>query len=175
MKTIKRTLTFLFLSLFLALSAFAQSVKTIHLKDGSIIKGEVLELKNNVYTIKTPNLGQMQVADSDILTITSEEKNLLQPSNNPSESSGNLKQQVQQLQGTVMSDPKIMSDIEHLMEDPEIKSLLADPSFMKNIMSFDPAQIQNNDKVKMLMDNPKMKSVMEEINQKISTQNAPAQ
>jgi len=58
--------------------SYAETMKIIKLKDGSVLKGKVLQLSDGVYTLETSNLGEVDIEESDILSIISPE--LAQPS-----------------------------------------------------------------------------------------------
>ncbi len=166
-----------FLKLFLTIAllnftylALAQSTKTITLKDGSVIKGTVVQFQNNVYTVKTPGLGQVDIPDSQIVSLTSlgEAPANNQPTSSPS---GNppLMAQVQQMQNSLLSDPKILDEIKKLIENKEIMTLLADQNFVNDVLSYDPKRIEANQKTKELIQNPQIQNIMKQINQKMST------
>ncbi len=170
----KKFLILSILVFLLPLPGLAQpALKTIHLKDGTVLKGEVVNFQNGVYSIKTAQLGQVQINDAQILSISQDDITPIQPPTG-SESPTELKQQVQQVQGKLLSDPQIMEDIKTLTEDPEVKSLLSDPELLQAVMSYDPNKIEQSDKVKRLMANPKMKMLMEKMAKKLSdTQPSP--
>ena len=168
----KKFLSRFFLIVFaanLALCAHAQSVKTITLKDGSVIKGNVLQLADGVYTLETGNLGKVTVPESDILSIATESAPAPAPApaNTGDAANASLKGQVQEVQASLLSDPEVMAEIQNIMQDPEIRGVLSDPAFMQAIMSYDPNQIQQNEKTKYLLQNPKFQSLMEKIQKKI--------
>ena len=152
------------------------SPKTIHLKDGTVLKGDILGFQNGVYFIQTAFLGKLQIPDADIESISQEEL----PAQNPRPTVNNipmqLKEQSQNVQSALMSDPQIMEEMKQLSEDQEIESLLSDPEVLKILTTYDPNQIGQNDKVRQLMDNPKIKALMSNIMQKIPAgQNPSAQ
>lgn len=152
--------------------AFPESIKIIKLKDGSTLKGEVLQLSNGVYTLQTSNLGEVKINESDILSITSPE--LLNSLPEKSTLAGDadkaeLQKQVQQLQGTILSDKGIMTEIQNILEDENIKALLSDPKLLEDVTSFDQQKIEQNINIQSLMNNPKMKELMKKIQQKIPT------
>ncbi|MBI5415739.1 MAG: hypothetical protein HZA29_02880 [Candidatus Omnitrophica bacterium] len=149
----------------LALCAHAQSAKTITLKDGSVIKGNVLQLADGVYTLETDNLGKVNVAESEIVSITAESAPAPQDTGNVE--SASFKGQAQEIQTSLLSDPDVMTEIQSIMQDPEIRGVLSDPSFMNAIMSYDPNQIQQNEKTRYLLQNPKFRALMEKIRQKL--------
>ena len=170
MKKLSRIILSLVVLLAITIPSFAESDKIITLKDGSNLIGHILSLQDDVYTIKTQNLGQIQIKQEDILSI-SQPQTLPSPSPNVTPASSmnyqpkDIQGQVQRLQGNVMNDPKMMAEIQRLSEDKEIMSILSDPEFMKDVMSYDPERLQNNPKLKALMDNPGMKALMERMGQ----------
>ncbi|HBO98121.1 MAG TPA: hypothetical protein DE315_07415 [Candidatus Omnitrophica bacterium] len=152
----------------LALCAHAQSAKVITLKDGSVIKGAVTQLADGVYTLETDNLGKITVPESEVVSIAAESAPALPAAGNMA--SASLKGQAQEIQTNLLSDPSIMAEIQNIMQDPEIRGVLSDPAFMNAIMSYDPSQIQQNEKTQYLLQNPKFRSLMEKIRQKLPNQ-----
>jgi len=153
--------------------SYSGSMKIIKLKDGSVLKGKVLQLSDGVYTFETSNLGEVDIEESDILSITSSE--LSGPSSGGSITTSDmqkreLQKQVQQIKGTILADKEILTEIQNMVEDESIKTLLSDPKLLKDIMSFDQQKIEQNINVQELMDNPKMQELMEKIQQKYPTQ-----
>jgi hypothetical protein len=53
------------------------------------------------------------------------------------------------------------------MQDPEIRGVLSDPAFMSAVMSYDPKQIQQNEKTQYLLQNPKFQSLMKKVQKKM--------
>ena len=147
------------------LTAHAQSVKTITLKDGSVVKGNVLQLTDGVYTLETDNLGKITVPEAEVVSITAESAPA--PAAAQDTPSASLKSQVQEVQASLLSDPEIMTEIQNIMQDPEIRGVLSDPAFMQAIMSYDPSQIQQNEKTQYLLKNPKFRALMEKMQQKL--------
>jgi len=137
---------------------YAQTQKTISLKDGSTIIGEVIQLKDGVYTIKTSLLGEIEVKDEDILTISIAAE---------SSSSNSLKNQVQQIQGDILNDEEIMEDIQNVMQDKEIMKLLSNPDLINDVMTFNEDKIRANESISDLMANPEIQNLINKINQKI--------
>ena len=165
MKKLFSTLFLIIAAANLALCAHAQSAKVITLKDGSVIKGNVLQLTDGIYTLETDNIGKVNVAESEIVSIAAESTPALPATGDTA--SAALKGQAQEIQTNLLSDPSIMAEIQNIMQDPEIRGVLSDPAFMNAIMSYDPKQIQQSEKTQYLLQNPKFQSLMEKIQQKL--------
>lgn len=148
-----------------AFPLYAQSVKTITLNDGSVIQGKIIALEQGLYTIETSHLGQIKVQDKDIQSITST------PITPAPETALNapFKQQAEQVQGQILTDPSLMQDISGILENKEIMSILSDQKFLDDVLSQDPQRLEKNEKLDQLIENPQMKALLEKVNQKIST------
>lgn len=148
-------------------AALADSTKTISLKDGSVIKGKILELTDGKYKVETTNVGTLEIKDEDIVTITSGDVPPPAASTNnpaaPTQPLSGFQSQMQQFQGQLMANPSAMSGIMGLANDPSITAILSDPSISKDIMSYDPEKIQNNPKIQELMQNPKMQELIKSL------------
>lgn len=146
-----------------ALCAHAQATKIITLKDGSVIKGEVTQLSDGVYTLKTPNLGDIRVPEAEVVSLVAEgAAQTAQSTQNES-----IKDQAQGIQASLLSDPEIMTEIQNIMQDPEIRGVLSDPAFMNAIFSYNPDQIRQNEKTQNLLQNPKFRSLIEKVRKKL--------
>jgi len=152
-----------FLVFCLCTLSHAESTKVVTLKDGSSIRGVVLEMSNGVYTIETSNLGTIQVNESDIVGITSGQLPTAGQDQNLDLGNAQFNGQIQALQSTIMQDPKMMMEIQDLIQDEEIQRILKDPDFVNDIMSKDLDRIQSNSKTDVLMDNPKIQRLIEMI------------
>lgn len=160
----KNLISFLFIILLsFAYPLYAQSVRVITLKDGSVIKGEILRLEDHAYTVETPNLGKVQIPEADILTIASE-----QPATQPPASQ--FESRTNQMQADILSDPALLSDVQAMMQDQETMAIFSDPKLMEDIMSRDPAKIESNPKVQTLLQNPHMQALIQKIQAKTSAQ-----
>ena len=153
-------------------TVFADSNKVITLSDGTKIIGKVVSLKDNVYSIESTQLGTVQIAEDKIVSIAAEgapnipvitSANAL-PAVDPAQ----LKQQAQDLQQKFLADEGLMKEIENLMNDEEIKKILSDPDVLNAILSYDPQNIQNNQKINQLMQNPKFKELLDKMQSKFS-------
>ena len=149
-------------------SAFAkQTEQVITLKDGSQIKGELSGIENGVYTIKTPIIGDVHVAASDVASITNGTGNGTAPvAAVQSQSSGsipNMNQQIADQQKKLMSNPQSMAILQEMMQDPEITHALQDPALVQAVTSHDYQAVQSNSNVQALMSNPKMQTLLKKL------------
>lgn len=154
-------------------ASFAQTTKTITLKDGSVLKGRVIQLKDDIYTLETSTLGRINIPESKILSIASPQS--LGPQHQPpntgkSLQKAELKNQVQQLQGSILTDPGLMAELQNMLNDENIKAMLSDPKLMSDVLSYDQEKIQQNSNVQRLMQNPKMRDLMNKVHQRIPIQ-----
>lgn len=146
-------------------SAHAQEKRVITLSDGTRISGKVSSYNNGIYTIQTENLGELKIKDSSVVNIGSGGSTATtDQTSNPNTmgmGSQDMKSTVAQMQASMMQDPAMMQEIMKLVEDPEIMALLQDQNFVNDIMSYDPNRIQSNPKVQRLMNNPRMRQMMQ--------------
>lgn len=163
----KRISLLILIALILSVPARAQSEKTIILKDGTVLKGSLVELKNNIYTIQTSHLGQVQINESDITSINSGQAPAVSNSNLMKLTGGNseLTGKMQEMQQNIMENPEIMKEITALVSDEEIQILLKDPQLVQDISTMDPARVQDNGKVQALMQNQKFKALIDKLQQ----------
>ena len=153
--------------------SLAQSLKAITLKDGSLLKGKVIELHDGIYTVETSDLGRITIPESTILSITPVET--ATPVYQGSKETGGqqkvqLKTQVEHLQGSILGDPELMGEIQNILKDQEVQSLLSDPKLLEDVLSYDQEKIQNNDNVQDLLNNEKMQDLIKKVYQKIPRQ-----
>ena len=153
--------------LVLAHVCHAEDRKIITLKDGSVLKGKVLELKDEIYTIEVVHdADPIKIPESNILSITvSEEKKGLDLPQDQE-----LRNKANKLQGKIMEDDALMLKMKSLGENPEVRALLSDPKLLSDVMSMDPKKIQGNKNVQELMNNPEMQKLMQQIQQKFPAQ-----
>jgi hypothetical protein len=145
---------FLCLTLF-AVNAGAGELKTIELKDGSVITGELLSLSGGVYTIKSDSLGVIKLEESKVRAIRSQA-----PAGSAAPGTG---AEVRGLQEKMMSDKEVMSMIQSLQDDAEFKKLLQDPEVMKAVQSGDVASLMANPQFMKLLNNPTVKDIQKKV------------
>ncbi len=149
----------------LILSTYTASAepRIIRLRDGSTIKGEVLSLNRGVYTIKTTQMGTIQVQESYVLSIASDQKN-----STSSRGKNSSNEQIRQWQEAILNNPQVMQDIQNLMQNEEVMRLLADPALRNAVMRGDTDGLRNNPKINQLIQNPDMKKLIEKLQNTLS-------
>ena len=164
----------IFLSALLILSGsvmgFADnSEQVITLKDGSQIKGELAGINNGVYTVKTPIIGDIHVAASDVSSITNGNvpvadlpANTALPVSTPG-TAPNIDQQIAASQQKLMSNPQSMEVLQEMAQDPEIMQALSDPALVQAVTTHDYAAVQNDPAIQKLMSNPKMQALLQKL------------
>lgn len=150
--------------------AFADdSQQVITLKDGSQIKGQLAGIDNGVYTVKTPIIGDIHVAASDVASITNGNAAIAALPTNaapPSSTSGalpNMDQQIMASQQKLMSNPQSMEVLQEMAQDPEIAQALSDPALVQAVTSHDYQAVQSNPKIQELMNTPKMQALLQKL------------
>ena len=154
-------------------SAASENLKIITLKSGSTLKGKVLELTDGIYTVETSDLGRMQIPEANIISILSPQtagsQNSTSGGSNNSQKA-QIKNQVNQVQGQILSDPGLMMDLQNIFADKEVQNMLSDPKLLDDVLSYDPEKMQQNESVQDLMQNEKMQNLMEKILQTMPAQ-----
>jgi hypothetical protein len=150
--------------------SFAQNTKSFTLKDGSIIKGELISFQDQMYSIRLPGQSQtMDVPESYVIQISdantansANTSSTIAPSTIPSAA------QIQNMQNMLLADPAAMEQIQSLLQDPEITSILSDPDFMNAVMTYDTQKVSENEKTQKLLENPKILRLIESFQGKLS-------
>jgi hypothetical protein len=143
-----------------------QSEQVITLKDGSQIKGVLSGIDNGVYTVRTPIIGDVHVAASDVASITNGgAPATVSSAALPAASAFNssLDQQIAAQQKKLMSNPQTMAALQQMAQDPEIIQALSDPALVQAVTSHDYQAVQSNPKIQELMSSPKMQALLQKI------------
>jgi hypothetical protein len=133
-------------------------VDRIELNDGSVIQGEIVSYSGGVYTIKSENLGIINIEKSKIRSIRSEPEGT---SEDRTEGAGAdaIKDQVKALQEMMAASPDVMKSIEALQNDPDFQSVLTDPELMKAVNSGDISKLLASPKFNKLLDKPAVQEI----------------
>jgi hypothetical protein len=68
--------------------------------------------------------------------------------------------QIQAVQGQMLSDPSILTDIQALAQDPDMIAALSDPAFIQAVQNQDLQTIESSPQFQKLMNNPGIRALM---------------
>ena len=83
----------------------------------------------------------------------------------PGQRQEDARSQVRELQEKILSDGEIINLVIALQSDPEIQAILNDPSALQAVLSMDINSLNNDPRFRKLIDNPRMKEIMQRLNQ----------
>ena len=137
---------------------------TIELKDGSRIEGEIRSIDNGVYTVSSPSIGTVHIAQANIVRIvySGDVSNTAGTPDNPSKHEDALAPDIQQLQTRLAQDPAAMQSIMSLQSDPQIQAILSDPAIMKAIQEGDFMSLLGNAKIQALEGNANVMQLLQQ-------------
>ncbi len=144
------------------LYSFAEETQTITLKDGSQIRGELIGVGGGVYTIHTATMGDIKILVSQVASISNGAP-VPQAQGSTPASDGNIDQKIQSAQSKLMNNPQMMQQVQAMAQDPQLMQLFSDPALVKAVMSHDVKAIEGNPKAQELMNNPKMRAIVEQM------------
>ena len=154
------------------------SAATIVLQDGSVIRGDIRSLQNDVYTIRTDSMGTLAIRKQDVrsidLTDESAPRNATRteprasspaaPRTAPGIAPGPAMPsaaEFESMQRQLMGSPDMLSAIQALQNDPQVLSVLSDPEVMNAIATGDINTLMNHPKVIGLTRNPGVREIIE--------------
>jgi len=148
----------------LSLASGVLASPTIELKDGSRIEGEIQNIENGVYTVLSPSIGTVHVAQSNIVRIvySGDVSNAAGSSDKSPARDGALANEIQQQQTRLAQDPAAMQSIMSLQSDPQIQAVLNDPAIAKAIQEGDYASLLGNAKIQALESNEHVKQLLQQ-------------
>jgi len=135
---------------------------TIELKDGSRIQGDIQGIENGMYTVLSPSLGTVHVAQSNIVRIVYSGDASDAPASAakaPAHDNA-FSSDIQQLQKSLAQDPATMQSIMSLQSDPQIQAVLSDPVIAKAIQEGDYASLLGNAKIQSLESNEHLQQII---------------
>ena len=134
---------------------------TIRLKDGSVIKGQVLGQEGDKLRIMSTSLGLVAVKVSDIAGMEGEKGDGAAAVS----SSGIPPAQAKQLQDIIMNNPQTMQSIEDLTKNKDVMDIVSDPQIKDAIARQDLEYLRNNEKFNRFMNNPTVKGIVQNTTQ----------
>ena len=145
------SICFLFLFFVFAGEPFAGEIREIELNDGSVLYGEVVSLKDGVYTLKMSSLGTVTIEDSKIRAIRIKTANKT------------TKEQIQAMQLLMLSDKEIINMLTSLKNDPDVQKILEDPEIIKAVNSGDLETLLSNPKFIKFLSNPTILDIKKKV------------
>lgn len=148
----------------LGLASGVLASPTIELKDGSRIEGEIQSIENGVYTVLSPSIGTVHIAQSNIVRIvySGDVSNAAGSSGKSSARDDALTRDIQQAQARLAQDPAAMQSIMSLQSDPQIQAILSDPAITKAIQEGDFMSLLGNAKIQALESNEHLKQLLQQ-------------
>lgn len=140
-----------------ASSLSAAPLKHIELTDGSVINAEVIALNQGVYTLKSPTLGTMTLAEDKIKVIRS------QPAAETPSKQTLRSNQIEALQGLVLNNEDTMEKIMDLQNDPEIQDILQNSEITQAVKAGDLSSLMKQPAFMELLNNPSIQDIQKEI------------
>jgi hypothetical protein len=151
----------LFLSLGLG-SVRAGELREFVLHDGSVITAEILAVRSGVYTLKSPSLGTVTLDAAKVRAIRLHTVTDTAPALPPQSA---VNAEIQRLQQVIQGDAALMQLITALLGDPEIQTVLADPTVMQAVQSHDLSTLLAHPKVMQLLNHPTLREISKRLTQ----------
>ncbi len=169
---------------------FAGPQMTVTLKDSSVLHGELIEMKDGVYRLRTTTLGEVKIPAGNVAFIAAQEEPKASsphkqgpavPVPSPRQSgpairegaprqekaggvsSDNLQEQQKTANSQVQSmlmDTSFMEKMTGLGQNQQMQDVMQDPEIMEAIQKGDYNFLMNNDKMKELIESPDMQELM---------------
>ncbi|MBF0406234.1 MAG: hypothetical protein HQM10_02685 [Candidatus Riflebacteria bacterium] len=176
--------TFVLAIFLIASCAYCGEIQTIRLLDNSEIKGEILEMKNGSYLIKTQSLGEMKIPASNVSAILSDSAvksqsaqtgnsaiKIIDRAPNAGETNSQPKvaddQKLKNMQKhasdqvqSMMMNGDFIQNVVKLGESEEMQQVLSDPELMQAIQSCDYENLMNNPKMQQLMGSEQVGNIL---------------
>jgi hypothetical protein len=136
---------------------------TIHLTDGSQVRGEVISLKGGFYTIRGEALGTLEIPQEKIRLV---EYGAAAGASGTA-SDANAGSAIDGLQQQMLGNPAVLQMIQALQTDPEIRALVSDSALQQRIAqaltSGNLESLMNDPQLLRLMQNPKIQAITRQV------------
>lgn len=141
-------------------AAGASADSRIELRDGSVLRGELIGVDEGGYRVRTETLGVINVPEAEVRSIrpnAAQESPLASP---PDPAAGDYRPEISGIQQQMLGDPGIMSAIGELQNDPELKAALADPELARLVLSGDLARLRSDPRFQRLLEHPAIQAIV---------------
>ncbi|MGR9090958.1 MAG: hypothetical protein ACU85U_10315 [Gammaproteobacteria bacterium] len=126
-------------------AAQAGPPQDIELSDGSVVRAEVISMDGGTYVLRSETLGRLEMPAANIRSISSgkpaAQANAVSPST----------VQIDGIRKSIINDPEAMNKIQSLQDDPVVQNILNDSDTMRAISAGDLGTLMNDPKIKALM------------------------
>jgi hypothetical protein len=143
----------------------AGELREFELHDGTILTGELLSLRDGIYTLKSPSLGTITLEASKVRAMRLHPPASIVPAPQTPGQPAAAEAQIQRLQQTMLGDATIMQLLTSLLNDPEIQTLLADPTILQAVQSQDFHTLMTHPKVQQLLLHPTVRDISKRLTQ----------
>ncbi len=156
---------FLFILIFfcsIAFAVYATETQTFILKDGTKIRGKLVELNNGVYIIKTPDGAQTRIRAKKVSKITTPKKKAdhSKKTDEPKKTEPKEAKSIDPFARVLNSNPKIMEELANF-KNPKILGMLQDSEFQAAVKEIkDPKQFETDPRTKEFYTNPEIKALL---------------
>ncbi len=150
--------------------AGAGTLKEFELKDGSVIKGEILSYANGEYRLKSKTLGDILISEDQIQSIHFAPRSKSRSQRQTSQDSfdnitlkdlGIGSDTLKQMEQKILGDPETARLLEKLQSDPSMQKILQDKELMRAINKGDLGTIASDPKIQGLMNNQTVEEIIE--------------
>ena len=144
--------------------AIAGEAGVVTLKDGSVIKGDILSIGNGYLQLKSGTLGTLKIRESRIDTIRfgggpPAERPAASPAGN------DMDARIQTLQQMMSNSPQIMELLEQLKTDPDFTNAMKDKELMKLMNAGDIQGLISSPAFMKLLGNSSVQSIQKMLGQ----------
>lgn len=140
----------------------------IELRDGTVLRGELMSVSEGAYRIRSAALGEIQVPESEVTAVRP--MGAIGGTGSAGDwgaaeiagASGEIgyREGLAAVQQQLAGNPGIMQAILSLQENPQIQAALADPAFTQLIMSGDLATLSMDPRFLLLMADPAIQGIL---------------
>lgn len=151
---------------------FAAEPAEINLRDGSVIRAEVISLQDGLYTLKSETLGTIIIEQSRISSIKMGSgdpagkqggtPSSITPNVAP-QTAPDITAQINTMREAMMGDQSIMNKLSSLTNYPDVMRAAQDPEIMKDVVSGDVTALMSNDKFMQLLNNPTIQEIIKKV------------
>jgi hypothetical protein len=130
----------------------------LKLKDGSIVKGELISFVEGTYTLKSASLGLLKIESERVGAIESSINSVYGGSK-----ASNMHNNLSDIISTLTQNKDIMAMIMSLQNSPDMEAILTDAEVMQAIQAMNFEALEDHPKIKKLMHNSQLKAIQEKV------------